>query len=71
MKKSQLQPQLKLLETPTGGALLCGFDLDGVQEIACTLMRHGFVPVEEEYLLYEHKTTKQRGRFKKIIFIKQ
>ncbi len=68
--KNKMKPQIRLLETPDGGALLCGFNLKKVGETACILFANGFVPVEEEYLLYEHKRTKVRGHFRRITFKK-
>lgn len=46
-----------------------GFDLDLVQENACFLVARGFVPVDEEYCLMEHKVTGQQGHFRRISFI--
>lgn len=65
-----MKPQLFAIESgPTASVM--GFDLDAVQEFACNLVCRGFVPVEDDYCLMEHKTTGQRANFRKITLIRK
>lgn len=69
---STLQPDCRVyLNDITGVAVVSGFNLEQVHIHACGVVRQGYVPVEDEYLLYEHKTTKQTGNFRKVTFIKK
>lgn len=67
-----LQPELRiLLRHLTRTAVVAGFDSFRVQREAFKLITRGWVPVEEDYTLYQHKITKQTGHFRKITLIKK
>ncbi len=67
---SLLSPQLYQHENQSG-TVVAGFNLDVVKDFACALVKRGFVPVEDDYCLMEHRVTGQQGHFRKITFIKK
>lgn len=65
-----MNPQLRIIEnTRTGTAIVLGSNHDAVQEAACNLVMRGYVPVEDEYFLMEHRRTKKRANFRKVSFV--
>lgn len=72
MARIPMRPQLRIVEDSSKGtAVVLGSDFESVQISACHLVLRGFVPVEDEYFLMEHKKTKRRSHFRKMTFIKK
>jgi hypothetical protein len=76
MKRNQahqvLHPQLRLYENSAKGeAVVAGFDLEAVQKYAFLLVVQGYVPVDDDWSLMEHRATGVQGHFRKLSFIKQ
>lgn len=69
---SKFQPDCRIyLNDLTGVALVSGFDHEQVRIHACGIVRMGYVPVSDEYLLYQHKDTLEMAHLRKIAFIKK
>ena len=65
-----MRPHLQLVEnTETGTAVVIGSDFDAVQSFACNLVLRGYVPVEDEYMLMEHKRTGKQCHFRKVTLV--
>jgi len=71
-KPALMQPDCRIyLNDITGVAVVSGFDWEMVHNHACGIVRYGYVPTSDEYLLMEHKTTGQQGTLRKLTFIKK
>lgn len=67
-----LKPAVRVSRKLLAGiAVVCGFDHAAVQERACRMIRDGYHPISEEYVLMEHKKTHQQGHFRRLIFTHQ
>lgn len=66
-----LEPHLRIIEdSAKGTAVVLGSDFSSVEESACNLVFRGYVPVEDEYFLMQHKRTKRCSHFRRITFVK-
>lgn len=72
MSRVPMNPKLRIVEDRMKGtAVVLGSDFELVKDSACHLVLRGYVPVEDEYFLMEHKRTRRRGHFRKMTFIQK